>query len=275
MTTQVVLEPGSYQSFEELLAPTAPFDDHSFDQLKTTYNFQQTSDWVRLFVRLLIKECKSLPKPSRVLDIGCGVGIARSPDMLKAVRQHIDELWGLEPDPSVKGDPALFTNFQNATMETANLPENHFDLAFSFMVMEHVADPIAYLNAVHRCLKPGGVHFFMTVNGHHYFTRAALAMKRMKVDEALLRILRGKHVEDYHYPVQYRCNKPAVVERLASQTGFTQTEFVFIEEQGPKPYFPGPLKPFWMLMQWKRKMFRNPRALLTLVVRMKKPAITR
>lgn len=272
MTTQITAEPGSYQSYEELLKPLAPHDAMSFDEMKPHYNFRRTSDWVKQFVRLLIKECRSLPRPSRVLDIGCGVGIGRSIDLLKAVRCEVDEFWGLEPDPSVKGDPEIFSSFQNATMEDATLPENYFDLSFSFMVMEHVADPERFLRAVHRSLKPGGEHFFVTVNGHHYFTHIALAMKRLKIDEMVLRILRGKHVDDYHYPVQYRCNKPAVVEKYAERLGFEKPEFVFIEEDGPKPYMPGPLRPIWSLLMWKRKVVRNPKSLLTMVVRMKKKA---
>ncbi len=270
MSVPIATDPNARQSFQELLAPAAPHDDLSFDELSRRYNFRQTSDWVKLFVRLLIKECRLIGRPLTALDIGCGYGIGRSIDLLRAAKAEIDELWGLEPDPAVKHDTTLFAHFQNATMEEAKLPENHFDLAFSFMVMEHVADPERYLRAVNRCLKPGGTHFFITVNGHHYFTRLALLMKRLKLDEIVLRILRGKHVDEYHYPVQYRCNKPRVIEQLAEQTGFEKPQFVFVEEDGPKPYMPGPLRPIWALLMWKRKVMRNPRSLLTVVVRMKK-----
>lgn len=272
MSVPIATDPERRRSFEDLLAPRAPHDDLTFQELAERYNFQKTSDWIQLFVRLLIKECRRIGRPVRALDIGCGYGIGRSMELLEAAKAEIDELWGLEPDPAVKHDTVLFANFQNSTMEQATLPENYFDIAFSFMVMEHVADPVRYLNAVNRCLKPGGTHFFITVNGHHYFTRIALTMKRLKIDEIVLRILRGKHVDEYHYPVQYRCNKPRVIEALAARTGFEKPEFVFVEEDGPKPYMPGPLRPIWALLMWKRRVLRNPRSLLTLIVRMKKKA---
>ena len=58
-------------------------------------------------------------------------------------------------------------------METADLPENYFDLAYSYMVMEHVADPVGFLKALVKCLQPGGVYVFLTPNKRHYFTITA------------------------------------------------------------------------------------------------------
>ncbi|MFU8828201.1 MAG: class I SAM-dependent methyltransferase, partial [Phycisphaerales bacterium] len=165
----------------------------------------------------------------------------------------------------------VIDHFQTATLETADLPEGHFDLSYSFMVVEHVADPDAFLAAVQRSLRPGGVHFFVTVNGHHYFAKLAKFMKTMKVEDAMLRVLRGKQTTDsYHYPVQYRMNRPEQISRLAASHGFEEPEYVFIEEDGPKPYLRGPLKPFWSAMMAKRRKIQNPRQLLTMYCRMRK-----
>ena len=72
------------------------------------------------------------------------------------------------------------------------------------------------MRAVHRCLRPGGTYLFITVNGAHYFTIAAKTMKRLRVDEVMLRILRGRQeVDEYHYPVQYRFNRTSVIDRAA------------------------------------------------------------
>lgn len=258
------------QGLGELWQPTRPNDHLSFHELASRYNFQQTSTRTYLFTRLLAEECAAYRHPVRALDIGCGQGIGRKPALTRVVANHIDELWGLEPDESVLPEEGIFTNFQHALMETAVLPENYFDVVYSFMVVEHVADARGFLQAVHRCLKPGGVHFFMTINGAHYFALIASTLKRLMLDELVLRIVRGKEVDEYHYPVQYRLNTPRIIDRTARLTGFDPPEYVFLEEEGPAPYFPGPLRPVMGLFDLKRKLWKNPRSLLTLLCRMRK-----
>lgn len=254
--------------------PIAPHDDLSFEQLAGSYNFRNVSDRARLFVLLLLKELDGRSSPVRALDIGCGNGISSSrdqqTDFLQAIAAKTDELWGVEPDTAIQPTHGLFTNFQHALLEDAQLPENHFDLAYSFMVMEHVADPERFLRAVYRCLKPGGVYLFITPNGHHYFTRIAGTLKKLKLDELILRILRGKAVDDYHYPVQYRCNRHRDIERLATASGFKKPQIACAEITGPKPYLPGPLKPIWWLMMKKRDIIKNPNVLLNLYARLQK-----
>jgi 2-polyprenyl-3-methyl-5-hydroxy-6-metoxy-1,4-benzoquinol methylase len=256
----------------EVLGPmSAPHDRLPFEELARRYNFRQTSDWQAMFVRLLLDECRRIGPSCRALDIGCGHGIGRKPAYTSAVRDAVGELWGIEPDTGEMPTENLFHNFQHAMMETATLPEGYFDLAYSFMVVEHVANPEPYMRAVSRCLKPGGVHFFLTVNGAHYFARMASALRAMRADELVLRVIRGKQeVAEYHYPVQYRMNTPRAIDRVAASTGFDKPEYVFIEEWGPEPYMKGPLRLAWHALNAKRRVIKNPRALLALYARMRR-----
>jgi 2-polyprenyl-3-methyl-5-hydroxy-6-metoxy-1,4-benzoquinol methylase len=258
---------------QELIKPRAPHDDLTFAELSERYNFRNVSSRDRLFVRLLLKEIQGRDKPVHALDIGCGTGISTGPQnttLLRALANEVDELWGIEPDTAIQPDHGLFTNFQHALLEEADLPENHFDLAYSFMVMEHVADPESFLKAVYRFLKPGGVYLYVTPNGHHYFTRIAGTLKKLKLDELILRLLRGKTVEDYHYPVQYRCNRHKDIHRLGTTSGFMPPQIACVEITGPKPYLPGVLKPIWWLMMKKRATVKNPNILLNLYTRLEK-----
>lgn len=259
---------------DDLIAPAAPHDDLPFDELARRYNFRNVSDRARLFVRLLLKELDGRDGPVRALDIGCGNGISTGRDAhgyLQAIHRRVDALWGVEPDETMTPTHGMFTRFQHAMLEDADLPENYFDLAYSFMVMEHVADPERFLSAVHRCLKPGGVYLFITPNGAHYFTRIAGLMKKLRVDELVLRLLRGKSVEDYHYPVQYRCNRASQITPIARAAGFAETRIACVEINGPRPYFPGVLRPILWLMMGKRKLLKDPAALLNLYARLEKP----
>lgn len=270
------MAPEQANDAEPLIEPVAPHDGYSFEELQSHYNFRKTSDRRRVFVRLIRNELNSRPRPVRVLDIGCGTGISNDPlsgpQFLQVIRRATDELFGVEPDRSVEPDHQLFDHFQHATMESAELPENHFDVAFSFLVMEHVEDPAAFMKHVYRCLKPGGVYLFLTPNGRHYFTRIAKAMHLLKVDEWVLRRIARSQVENYHYPVRYRFNSERQIRESCEAAGFATPQFAYLEDIGPKPYFPGPTVVLFHLLALKRQWVHSKRALLDLICRVQKPA---
>lgn len=258
---------------EALIAPEYERDTYTFDQLEPLYNFQKTTPRrAKLLIRMILHELRDRPSPTRVLDIGAGEGIAQSITYQRVVAQHCDELWGVEPDESIERTDNVFHNYQHALLETADLPESYFDVAYAFMVMEHVQDPDAFLSAMARCLKPGGVFIFMTPNKKHYFSILTSLLKTLRVEEFLLRVLRGKsEVEDYHYPVAYKCNTPKQIDPVATRLGLEQPRYVFLEGEGPRPYMRGPLILLFHLFVLKRKLWKNPRVLLTLVGRIRKP----
>jgi SAM-dependent methyltransferase len=260
----------------DLIRPRRPHDDLSFDELGRRYNFNQTTDRRRVFARLVIKEIERVRAetggPVRVLDIGCGRGIGRELGYTEAMGAHADEFWGLEPDEQVSPREGLFDHFQHGPMETAKLPEGGFDIAYSFMVMEHVADPDAFLKATARCLKPGGVYLFMTPNAGHYFTITASTLHRLKVDELALHLLKRGGEESYHYPVQYRFNSARTVRALGARAGFSEVGVAYLEAEGPHGYMKGPLKLAYHALRAKRRLIRQKSALLTLTGRMVKDA---
>ena len=90
-----------------------------------------------------------------MLDIGCGSGIARNTEHQWTIRKVAMELWGIEPDMEIVATDELFHHFQHALMETADLPADYFDIAYSTMVMEHVADPAGFLQAVQALQRKG------------------------------------------------------------------------------------------------------------------------
>ncbi len=250
--------------------PDLDTPSRDFQDLASSYNYQNTPPHGELFVRLLLAEARRRPG-MRAADIGCGIGIQRRLHLTEELRAHCDELWGVEPDPTVSHNPSLHTHFQNAFLETADLPENHFDLLYSSMVMEHVADPAAYFAAAHRALRPGGVHMFCTPNGRHLFTRIAKTLRTLRLDDAALRLIRPNAHDSYHYPVHYRCNTPRTIDRLAASSGFARPDYAFVESGGVKSYFPGPLRPAYWLLDARRRRGRRRDILVTLIARMVKP----
>lgn len=255
----------------------APHDDLSFDVLKTAYNFHKVSDRRRLFANLVCRELEALDtSPKRVLDVGCGRGLGRDPAKatmyLRQIAQKTDELWGIEPDADIEPEPGIMTRVIHAPMETADVTPEFFDVAFSFLVLEHVQDPLGFFKAVHRTLKPGGVFLFLTMNSRHYFTRTAKLAHAMKIDELALRLARGKRGHDYHYPVAYRCNSPEQIDPFAQEAGFDPPAYVYEEANGAESYFRGPLRPIFWAGQFKRRVFKIQHHLLNLIGRIEKPS---
>ena len=245
---------------ESFVDPQAPNDDLSFEGLAARYNFRRTSVDSRVFTRLIIKECDKQHGDACVLDIGCGCGITRHSSYQRAIRKHAHSMWGLEPDPEVHPDDNLFDRYECSTMEDAELPPNSVSVCYSAMVMEHVVDPDEFLAAVFRCLKPGGTYLFITPNGRHYFTRIASFLRRLRADEIVLRLIRKKEkIERYHYPVQYRFNRERQIAACAERAGFLPPEFCYLEAQGPKNYFPRPLRFIFHALAAKRRFIRPNR----------------
>jgi hypothetical protein len=83
-------------------------------------------------------------------------------------------------------------------------------------------------------------------------------------------IKRSEAIDEYHYPVQFRCNSPRIINNLAQQMGFLMPDYAFVEGNGAASYFPGPLRPVYSVVKLKRNLIKNPRRLSTLICRMRK-----
>ncbi len=257
-----------------IIDPVMDHDDFSFDQLSESYNFRNVSDRSRLFARLIIKELQSRPQPRAVADAGCGLGLGRgkhAADYVRAIAPHCEHYTGIEPDPGIQPEHGQFDEFQTAFFEDSKLEDGKYDVIYSFLVMEHVTNPQAFIETAYKALKPGGVFMFMTMNQKHYFTRIASLLHTLKIDEPILRMVHGKQTETYHYPVAYKFNDPQAITAMAQKVGFDQADFAFTEVRGPKSYFPGPLKPFYNWRTRSRVRHQDPSRLLELYGRIRKP----
>lgn len=261
----------------EILTPKSPHDALSFEQLQSEYNFLNISSYGLVLTNLIVDEIQSRDSGNcNVLDVGCGCGIARNVDYQWAVRDHIatdrgGQYWGIEPDEGIQPKEGLFDQFQHALMETAELPENSIDVAYSSMVMEHVADPKAFLSALERCLKPGGVYLFATPNSRSFVPWMTKVLHQLHLDELVLRLVRAKQeIEEYHYPVQFLFNSPRQIASHAKKHGFDPPGCAFIEGNGSYSYFRGPLKVLKYPLMSKRKLVRRRDRLSTLICRIQK-----
>jgi SAM-dependent methyltransferase len=93
------------------------------------------------------------PDRGLLIELGCGMGF-----LLKAFADDGWDVTGIEPDRGfcrfierehqLKAIPAI--------LEDSGIPNGSVDVVVMLHVIEHVPDPLATLQAIHRVLKPGG-----------------------------------------------------------------------------------------------------------------------
>ena len=102
----------------------------------------------------------------RLLDIGCGGGLLSEPmARLGAEVVGADAAVGNIPVAQVHAQQSsLNIDYRHTTAEDLAAAGEQFDAVLNMEVVEHVADPLAYLTACQQLLKPGGLHICSTIN---------------------------------------------------------------------------------------------------------------
>jgi 2-polyprenyl-6-hydroxyphenyl methylase/3-demethylubiquinone-9 3-methyltransferase len=133
-------------------------------------------------------ECSRTPLEGKsALDVGCGAGLLAEPLARLGAR-----VTGIDASPEVievardhAARQGLAIDYRAGEVEAL---EGEFDLVTAMEVIEHVADPAAFLKALARRLAPGGLLVMSTPN--------ATAMSKLlmiTLGEGLGQIPRGTH----------------------------------------------------------------------------------
>jgi 2-polyprenyl-6-hydroxyphenyl methylase/3-demethylubiquinone-9 3-methyltransferase len=102
----------------------------------------------------------------RLLDIGCGGGLLSEPmARLGADVVGADAAARNIPVAQIHAEQSgLDIDYRHTTAEDMAAAGERFDVVLNMEVVEHVADPLAYLTACHDLLKPGGLMVCSTLN---------------------------------------------------------------------------------------------------------------
>lgn len=105
-------------------------------------------------------------KGLRILDIGCGGGLLCEPmARLGATIVGADAAERNIPVARIHAEQSgLDIDYRHTTAEAMAEAGEQFDVVLNMEVVEHVADPLAYLTACQQLLKPGGLHLCSTIN---------------------------------------------------------------------------------------------------------------
>ncbi|MBW4981370.1 bifunctional 2-polyprenyl-6-hydroxyphenol methylase/3-demethylubiquinol 3-O-methyltransferase UbiG [Mameliella sp. CS4] len=102
----------------------------------------------------------------RIMDIGCGGGLLSEPmARLGAEVVGVDAAERNIPVAQTHAaQSGLQIDYRYTTAEAMAAAGERFDVVLNMEVVEHVADPLAYLTACRQLLKPGGLHICSTIN---------------------------------------------------------------------------------------------------------------
>lgn len=121
-------------------------------EIKQMAEIEENHWWFRERRALIAREIKGLPT-GRALDIGAAAG--RNTTVLE---ENGWESFALEYDESGSTlAKARGINVMRADATKLPVPDDQFDLAISYDVLEHIEDDVAVVEEIKRVLKPGGL----------------------------------------------------------------------------------------------------------------------
>jgi len=172
----------------------------------------------RLVHDLILHDAAALGDRLVFLDIGCGKGFDSDIPLQESLARSAGTYIGVEPDTAVT--PAgHITDLRRGFFEQADIVPASVHVAFAIMVLEHLETLQPFWDKLYDVLVPGGVFWGLTVDARHLvLLRLDLVGASAVKDWYLNRLMGDRGKERYeNYPVHYRSNAPAHVERFANR----------------------------------------------------------
>jgi len=185
-------------------------------------------------VSILERVCGDLTD-KKIVDIGCGTGF-----FISAAADKSRQVYGAEFSDNRRTEAVARTGLTVFSETLDEFPMRDFDIVTAFDVLEHIPDPMPFVNGIDSILKPGG-YVFLYVPNFDSFSMAVMRQYSPAIDST-------EHV------VMYNLN---ALRFLAEMMNY---EIVFTETQGMdidniiamSAYLDQPSHPF--LNQWKNEL---------------------
>lgn len=121
------------------------------------YNYRRER-FGRERVGILEKHCGDLTE-KHLLDVGCGNGY-----FLSVAMEKCRHCYGAEYSDKLRAFTERKTGLVVFSQNLDELPKKDFDIITLFDIIEHVPDPIAFMQSVDRLMNPGGYILIFTPN---------------------------------------------------------------------------------------------------------------
>lgn len=172
---------------------------------------------------------------SRVLDLGAGRGAWFEDDVsdfrrnVRLLRGKVAEVIGCDVDPAVKANQAIDTAHVIAPGQPLPIESGSVDVVVSDYVFEHVEDPVALGQELHRVLKPGGWVCARTPTKYNYVSVAARLVSNLRHASVLKWVQPGRKAEDV-FPTVYRLNSKKDISQAFPLSQFDNFSYIYCFE---------------------------------------------
>ncbi|MBN2383735.1 methyltransferase domain-containing protein [bacterium] len=124
------------------------------DKTRSYFNPREQKDLLRFYQRVLSRIARIKPTPATLLEIGCAGG-----HFLLQARQLGYSVHGIEISEyaSEQARSRYGLDVLTGTLETTAMPEKSCDIIYLKDVLEHVRNPLTFLEECRRILKPDGL----------------------------------------------------------------------------------------------------------------------
>lgn len=171
--------------------------------------------------RTFEREVDRLLRPDMtLLDAGCG----RTAPVLSRYRGKARRLIGVDLVPFSADLGGI--ELVNGDLGRLNLPDGCVDVVMSRAVIEHVERPVEAYREVSRVLRPGGHFVFLTANFWDYGSLIAMAVPN-RFHPWIVSKVEGRAEHDV-FPIHYRSNTRAAVNRHAASAGLEVVSFAYL-----------------------------------------------
>lgn len=202
----------------------------------------------------------------RVLDIGCGHGVNQS---FKVFADRVGRLDGVDPFPAIEHPQHLASRWSCA-LEDIPVADNTYDLAYSYMVAEHIKDIEPFLKKAIDIIKPGAAYWSMCPNANHPFTWVTRIVQRLGGTQ-IYRERVNALANDY--PAYYNLSKDMKILRAinSSRLPVEQVDFYYVPNVHWDNYFPKSLRFIPHLID-RIVLLRRPKRSFIFIFRIQKSA---
>jgi SAM-dependent methyltransferase len=206
-----------------------------------------------------------LPEGAVVLDFGAGRGAlfdsegATWSNWLVRLAKKNSRRIGVDIDPAVLTNPELDEAKVIEPGKPLPFADQTFDLVLCDWVVEHVEDPVSFVEEVRRVLKIGAWFCASTPNRWSYFSVGARLMSGA-MQTKVLRMLQPSRKEDDVFPKFYRLNTLADIRAVFGPDKWVNATYT----HNPDPsYYGGRAWLFYLLSIYQKI---TPRSLSTVIL---------
>lgn len=191
-----------------------------------------------------------------VVDFGAGRGNqAETKGLVGALsrfRGRCARVIGVDVDPVVLTNPHVDESHLIDADGRTPLPDACADIVVSYAVLEHVADPTAFVAEIRRILKPGGWFCAWTPNKWGYVALGARLVPNSLHARLITAVEPGGRQAHDVFPTVYRMNTRSAIRRAFGGAGFDDFSFTY---NGHPSYNFGRV---WVAWLWMAVMALSP-----------------